>query len=176
MYNLPTKVGLLNKQKQIKFSTRELEILERAKIGKTDREIAESLNISPATVKSYWVRIRHKSGAVNRTAATNILVNYQQNDDRGIQVGGELGLSLAALRLIAERSFNLVGYYCRSSIHHMGEPVADLGHDKISSAANQILQGEDIVTMTHPTDGTDVVLVAANHHIEGKVALIFCGG
>jgi hypothetical protein len=37
--------------------------------GLTDREIAESTHLSPATLKSYWIRLREKVGATNRTGA-----------------------------------------------------------------------------------------------------------
>jgi PAS domain S-box-containing protein len=49
------------------LSERELAVLELASEGLTDREIADRLAISPATVSSYWVRIRGKLGHFTRT-------------------------------------------------------------------------------------------------------------
>lgn len=51
------------------YSPREREIMLLATDGQTDKQIAEALGISAATVSSYWARVREKSGAVSRTQA-----------------------------------------------------------------------------------------------------------
>lgn len=51
------------------LSTRAREILILAGEGFADKEIAKKLGLSAATVKSYWVRIRHRTGGTNRTEA-----------------------------------------------------------------------------------------------------------
>ena len=53
----------------VELSTREKEIVVRAAAGATDKEIADDLDISVATLRTYWVRVRDKLGAVNRTHA-----------------------------------------------------------------------------------------------------------
>ena len=49
------------------FTDRELEILNEVVSGKTDANIAESLNLSVYTVKQYVKRIREKTNFANRT-------------------------------------------------------------------------------------------------------------
>lgn len=49
------------------LSKRELQVLELAGEGLTDRAIAERLGISQGTVLTYWVRIRSKMGQAPRT-------------------------------------------------------------------------------------------------------------
>ena len=51
------------------LSPREQEIVVRAAQGATDKEIADSLDLSVATLRTYWGRVREKLGAVNRTHA-----------------------------------------------------------------------------------------------------------
>ena len=51
------------------LSPREQEIVLRAARGATDKEIADDLDLSVATLRTYWVRVREKLGAVNRTHA-----------------------------------------------------------------------------------------------------------
>ena len=53
----------------VELSTREREIVVRAATGATDKEIADHLDISVATLRTYWIRVRDKLGAVNRTHA-----------------------------------------------------------------------------------------------------------
>lgn len=49
------------------LSPRERAVVELAVEGMTDEQIAQSLEISPSTVNSYWVRIRGKIGQLSRT-------------------------------------------------------------------------------------------------------------
>jgi DNA-binding CsgD family transcriptional regulator len=51
------------------LSLRELDVLRLAKHGVTDKEIADDLGLSVATLRTYWNRIREKLGAINRTHA-----------------------------------------------------------------------------------------------------------
>jgi DNA-binding CsgD family transcriptional regulator len=74
---------------QNEVSTRERQILERAMEGMTDKEIACDLGISPATVKSYWLRIRQKVGGLTRTEAVARVL--QQRHSQG---GGEASVAL----------------------------------------------------------------------------------
>jgi PAS domain S-box-containing protein len=50
------------------ISAREREILMHASEGRTDKEIAKELGITPATVRTHWDRLRTKTGASNRPA------------------------------------------------------------------------------------------------------------
>ncbi|HRF60381.1 MAG TPA: PAS domain S-box protein [Fimbriimonadaceae bacterium] len=51
----------------LELSVRERQVLSLAARGETDQGIANRLGISPATVNSYWVRIRLKMGQSSRT-------------------------------------------------------------------------------------------------------------
>lgn len=53
--------------KTLELSVRERQVLSLAARGDTDQGIANRLGISPATVNSYWVRIRLKMGQASRT-------------------------------------------------------------------------------------------------------------
>lgn len=55
------------------LSTRELQLVCLASKGRTDKEIANLVNLSIYTVRSYWVRICHKLNANNRTHAVSIV-------------------------------------------------------------------------------------------------------
>ena len=52
------------------LSERELEVLQLAGIGSTNREIAESLNLSQHTIARHLANARAKLGAANRREAT----------------------------------------------------------------------------------------------------------
>lgn len=51
------------------LTMREQRVLECAAKGQSDKQIAESLSMSPHTVDTHWRRIRRKLGVPNRTAA-----------------------------------------------------------------------------------------------------------
>lgn len=53
----------------INLSARELEILAQIKLGKTNKDIARSLNIAVGTVKLHVNRIFRKLGVSNRVQA-----------------------------------------------------------------------------------------------------------
>jgi DNA-binding NarL/FixJ family response regulator len=56
------------------LSTREIEVLTLVARGSSNKEIARSLHISEATVKSHLIRIFGKLGVADRTAATTIAI------------------------------------------------------------------------------------------------------
>ena len=51
------------------LSTREIELLQALQTGASNREIAQQLFISQATVKTHLIHIYAKLGVDNRTAA-----------------------------------------------------------------------------------------------------------
>lgn len=56
------------------FSRREREVLRFGAEGATDQEISERLAVAVPTLRTYWLRIRKKLGAVNRTHAIALAV------------------------------------------------------------------------------------------------------
>jgi DNA-binding NarL/FixJ family response regulator len=52
------------------LSEREFQIMELVSIGKFNKEIADKLNIQPATITKHIQHIFHKMGVQNRTEAT----------------------------------------------------------------------------------------------------------
>lgn len=58
------------------LSRREEEILLLSADGNTDEQIAQKLRLSPATVNSYWSRIRTKLGVSSRTHAVAIYLRH----------------------------------------------------------------------------------------------------
>jgi DNA-binding NarL/FixJ family response regulator len=54
------------------LSMREIEVLELASRGNSNKEIADKLHITEATIKSHFVHIFNKLGAVDRTSAVTI--------------------------------------------------------------------------------------------------------
>ena len=54
------------------MSTREVELLAQLATGATNKQLAKSLFISEATVKTHLVHIYQKLGVTNRTAAINM--------------------------------------------------------------------------------------------------------
>lgn len=57
---------------QVALSAREIEILQELATGASNKELAKSLFISEATVKTHLVHIYQKLGVENRTAAINV--------------------------------------------------------------------------------------------------------
>ncbi len=74
-YELSDPSGL-SSASEIHLSERENQILLMASRGQTDQAIAHSLGISPATVATYWGRIRIKYGPISRT---EIVARHLQN-------------------------------------------------------------------------------------------------
>lgn len=73
---LSSEVGalLMNRMQQprLSLSTREVELLAQLATGATNKQLAKSLFISEATVKTHLVHIYQKLGVTNRTAAINM--------------------------------------------------------------------------------------------------------
>ncbi|MGI0025698.1 MAG: helix-turn-helix transcriptional regulator [Nitrososphaera sp.] len=57
-----------------KFSPREITIVQALAIGKTDKEIASMLKMSPKTVRWHLKTIRTKMGVKTRTAIVHKLL------------------------------------------------------------------------------------------------------
>jgi DNA-binding CsgD family transcriptional regulator len=60
------------------LSPRELEVLEHAVLGETNREIASHLSVSVHAVKFHLASIYRKLGVVNRTEAVVALLRARQ--------------------------------------------------------------------------------------------------
>lgn len=58
-------------QPQVNLSSREVELLAQLATGATNKQLAQSLFISEATVKTHLVHIYQKLGVTNRTSAIN---------------------------------------------------------------------------------------------------------
>ena len=67
------------------LSPREVEIVARAARGATDKEIAKDLDLSIATLRTYWVRVREKLGAVNRTHAISLASLDRPTDSEDVR-------------------------------------------------------------------------------------------
>ena len=52
------------------LTQRELQVAQLASVGFTDKEIAQECGVGLTTVRTYWDRIRLKTGGLNRTHAT----------------------------------------------------------------------------------------------------------
>lgn len=65
---------LMNRMQQprLSLSTREVELLAQLATGATNKQLAKSLFISEATVKTHLVHIYQKLGVTNRTSAINM--------------------------------------------------------------------------------------------------------
>jgi DNA-binding NarL/FixJ family response regulator len=59
------------------LSMREIEVLELASRGNSNKDIADKLHISEATVKSHFVHIFNKLGAADRTSAVTIALKQK---------------------------------------------------------------------------------------------------
>jgi DNA-binding NarL/FixJ family response regulator len=58
------------------LSAREVEVLQMIAYGRTNREVAEELHISPQTVKTYLERIFTKLGVSDRTRAVAVALKH----------------------------------------------------------------------------------------------------
>jgi DNA-binding NarL/FixJ family response regulator len=59
------------------LSMREIEVLELASRGSSNKDIADKLHITEATVKSHFVHIFNKLGAADRTSAVTIALKQK---------------------------------------------------------------------------------------------------
>jgi DNA-binding NarL/FixJ family response regulator len=59
------------------LSMREIEVLELASHGNSNKDIADKLHITEATVKSHFVHIFNKLGAADRTSAVTIALKQK---------------------------------------------------------------------------------------------------
>jgi DNA-binding NarL/FixJ family response regulator len=57
-----------------RLSKREIQLLRLAAIGSADKEIAREINVSVATIRTYWDRVKVKLGARNRTHAVVVAI------------------------------------------------------------------------------------------------------
>ena len=65
-------IGQMRASAEEKLSNREVEVLQLVAEGASNREIANSLHISQATVKSHLIHIFDKLGVSDRTAAVTV--------------------------------------------------------------------------------------------------------
>lgn len=56
------------------LTCREVEVIRRAREGATDKEIADALDMTVASLRTLWNTVRDKLGAVNRTHAIALAV------------------------------------------------------------------------------------------------------
>ncbi|HWD40301.1 MAG TPA: PAS domain S-box protein [Fimbriimonas sp.] len=63
-----------------RLSDRENKVLDLAVQGLTDQQIAQNMAITPATVNSYWVRIRGKLGHLSRTELVGAALRSQAKE------------------------------------------------------------------------------------------------
>lgn len=68
------------------LSSRQREILKLAADGKTDKEIAQILCISPWSVRTYWDRLRNRLGASSRTQAVAMALESEL-DEMSVRFG-----------------------------------------------------------------------------------------
>jgi DNA-binding CsgD family transcriptional regulator len=73
--NLPTLFS-----SELGLTTRESEVLSWLSKGKTNRDIAQILGLSPRTVDKHLEQIYAKLGVENRTAAAAIAANATRKD------------------------------------------------------------------------------------------------
>jgi len=74
-----------------KLTPRELQILELASTGLSDKEISAHLGIHFGTVSTYWNRIRAKVDAPTRGAIIAKMVRYQMAQSAGLDIVSHLG-------------------------------------------------------------------------------------
>ena len=67
----PAFDGNAKAQAALRISPRELTVLHEIAAGRSNKEIAASLNVSPHTVKTHVARLFEKLGAKRRTEAIN---------------------------------------------------------------------------------------------------------
>jgi DNA-binding NarL/FixJ family response regulator len=73
---------LLDQQRHVRLSARQVEVLRLVARGDTNQEIARQLHISPATVSNYLEKIREKTGQRRRPAMTKYAIENGLLDDR----------------------------------------------------------------------------------------------
>lgn len=63
----------------IQLSDQEAQVVKFAAAGLTDKEIAVKLQITPATVRSYWRRLQSKTMGINRVHVVSVILNDRFN-------------------------------------------------------------------------------------------------
>ena len=75
------KIRTLSKQLTSLLTEREQEVLLCLQKGCTDKEIAEKLNVSASTIRTYCQRIYPKLGVTNRTEAVSFANSLENNNN-----------------------------------------------------------------------------------------------
>jgi DNA-binding NarL/FixJ family response regulator len=60
---------------RLELSDRERQVIAFAAHGLSDKEIAKRCKVTVSTIRTYWDRIREKSGAVTRTHAVCLVLS-----------------------------------------------------------------------------------------------------
>lgn len=83
-----------NNSVKTSFSRRETEIVERLSRGYTEKEIAEELFISPATVNNHLSNIRNRYGLHKNTEIILMYISNKNNKKFDIKKIREYGISI----------------------------------------------------------------------------------
>lgn len=66
---------MLATNRKVALSKRELDIVQLAANGLSDKEIAHGLGINMCTVRTYWERLRKRLGTTNRTQSVAVAIS-----------------------------------------------------------------------------------------------------
>jgi PAS domain S-box-containing protein len=80
------KNDTLNTGRPLPLSPRELEVLQFAAEGLTDKEIARLRKVSTATIQTYWERIRLKLNAANKAHAVALSMPHNRLELAGEEI------------------------------------------------------------------------------------------
>lgn len=121
------------------FSPQEDRVLDLARQGLGDKQIALELGLSADTVRTYWQRMRHKIGATNRT---EILASINERET------GELRAAEAKWRRLADSMPQMV-YIARPDGHFY---YFNARFYEYTGATPEEASGEGFFTLIHPKD------------------------
>lgn len=141
------------------LSRREEEILLLSADGSTDEQIARQLSLSPATVNSYWSRIRTKLGVSSRTHAVAIYLRHSSSgtsatvhqvvESHGVRLLEHLGCAA----ILVDEHVRIIymndrweGHMAVGAKQEPGQSIQDLGFPESAKEAIQQAVRECLVS------------------------------
>lgn len=128
------------------LSAREKQVIQYLSAGMTNREIADSLGLSPHTIKNYLFRIFDKLGVSSRTELLYLTMNNSQPRAKDPHNGAETGfpaLLEAAEAGLPWAQLRLAEHYCRTN---------DGGSDPVAAYMWYLVSEKSMTTMRNQVD------------------------
>lgn len=141
------------------FSERDIQIIEFAAIGLTDRTISDNLGLAPTTIATYWKRLFKKTGCGTRTQVVARYCLLKSENERAL-----LSSQVTALTLYCHKLEGKSTGATSDVLPKLIESVEDLRH-WLKTPSHHVIGSSSFPLELHESqlsqDRIDVILAAA---------------